>query len=129
MDWQRFSNPTQNPKGDTYSSIANASQRRVRAYCNREFPGWTNKQHEDAARRYAKKADAAHNRYIDEAYKAIRKYGGHGNLVSGVVREHFPDTVKFRLRELRDQINTYTDASVVHWRCSGRRRSWQQEFR
>jgi hypothetical protein len=52
---------------------------------------------------------------------AESKYGDFGPLISGVVRDHFPDETKNELRALCVAINDATDSSYVAWRQSGRK--------
>jgi hypothetical protein len=52
---------------------------------------------------------------------ALSKYGDFGPLISGVVRDHFPDDVKKELRTLAWSITDATDSSYVAWRQSGRK--------
>lgn len=62
-----------------------------------------------------------YNRLVRESEA---KYGSHGPLVSGVVREHFPPGVKARLRALVNDMNALGDASLTHHRGTGRRRHY-----
>lgn len=53
--------------------------------------------------------------------RALLHYGDHGPLVSGIVRAHFPNAVKHRLRKLHALRNEAWDESMHSWRSSGRR--------
>ncbi len=54
---------------------------------------------------------------------AEARFGSHGPLISGVVREHFPDPVKDALRRLA-RLETHTmDASRKAWRTAGKQRA------
>jgi hypothetical protein len=43
------------------------------------------------------------------AAAALEKYGDHGATISGIVREHFPDNIKKRLRTLASQVTEYSN--------------------
>ena len=62
-----------------------------------------------------------YNRLVRESEA---KYGSHGPLVSGVVREHFPAGVKARLRALVNDMNALGGAALTHHRGTGRRRHY-----
>ena len=62
-----------------------------------------------------------YNRLVRESEA---KYGSHGPLVSGVVREHFPASVKARLRALVNDMNALDNAALTHHRGTGRRRHY-----
>jgi hypothetical protein len=49
---------------------------------------------------------------LEEA--ALARYGSHGSLISGAVREHFPAPVKDRLRFLAHGLTMVKDASRLH---------------
>ena len=53
---------------------------------------------------------------------ALAKYGDHGPLVSGVVRDHFPKAVKDELRMLAHLITDAGDAAEIHKKASGARK-------
>ena len=47
--------------------------------------------------------------HAEEAAKALQKYGDHGPLVSGCVRDHFPADVKAALRRFAAQVTFNSD--------------------
>lgn len=57
------------------------------------------------------KACRASRLHIALAGRAGDRYGWHGSLVSGVMRSHFPETVKIRLRKLARAAGDYSDAA------------------
>lgn len=44
---------------------------------------------------------------------ALIRYGDHGPAISGCVRDHFPDAVKDRLRELARAVTRYSEAGYA----------------
>lgn len=53
---------------------------------------------------------------------AIEQYGnGNGVLISGCVRDHFPDYVQNLLRGYARRISDCTDEAFAHWKASGNR--------
>lgn len=58
--------------------------------------------------------------YISAACAAEARYGSHGPLVSGVVREHFPPSVKDRLRKLAHADTRGRDFAFALVRATGR---------
>jgi hypothetical protein len=54
---------------------------------------------------------------------AERRYGAFGPLISGIVREHFPEPVKGTLRVLARNVGTRLECSLSLWRIAGKRRS------
>lgn len=55
---------------------------------------------------------------------AIAQFGdGSGVLISGVYRDHFPETVKATLRILRNDGNSAIDDARAAWRRAGRTRA------
>lgn len=51
----------------------------------------------------------------------VPTFGDHGPLISGVVRDHFPDAIKDRLRFYARLIGEQTDQAVRLWQQAGRR--------
>jgi hypothetical protein len=60
--------------------------------------------------------------YAHAVDAALAKYGDQGQLVSGVVREHFPKAVKDDLRKLAHLITEAADAAELHRKASGARK-------
>ena len=85
-------------------------------------------QHEAKARAFAKRAEKIEEDYFKASESALKKYGSQGSLVSGAVRDHFPEGVKNRLRALAHGIGQLRAASVAHWEASGKRTPWRAEF-
>lgn len=65
----------------------------------------------------------------DLAALAEEQFGpGDGRFISGIVRSHFPDHIKDRLRGYAEMVGTYLDASLRSWRAAGRTRAtWIRE--
>jgi hypothetical protein len=63
-------------------------------------------------RHYEHACDASrrHNRL---AAHALNLYGSQGAQISGCVREHFPEPIKDRLRELARKVTTEGDAAAA----------------
>lgn len=56
--------------------------------------------------------------YTDLVKHSFDAYGTHGPLISGIVRSHFPDDVKNRLRFLSRAVNMTASAARVHAQLS-----------
>lgn len=52
-------------------------------------------------------ACAASRKHSDVAQAALKEYGDHGPLISGCVRDHFPEEIKNELRELARSVNRF----------------------
>lgn len=63
-----------------------------------------------AARRFAN-ACAASREHERKAGEALAAYGEHGALISGCVRDHFPESVKDELRRLARRVSEESDAA------------------
>ena len=59
------------------------------------------------------KACAASRAHMAGALAALAEHGGHGPLVSGCVRSHFPESVKDSLRSLARQVGAHDDAAMA----------------
>jgi hypothetical protein len=55
------------------------------------------------------------------ALKAGQRYGDHGALISGVYRDHFPDTVKNKLRRYAHERSDALGAAAAHYRAARKR--------
>lgn len=60
-------------------------------------------------------------RYAANIATAFHQYGERGPLVSGAIRDHFPEFVKIELRHDARHITELIDRSWDYWRASGRR--------
>lgn len=67
----------------------------------------------DGAREHFSRACAYSRQHVLEAGEALKRYGDHGPDISGCVRDHFPETVKNRLRDLARQVATSSDAGYA----------------
>lgn len=56
-----------------------------------------------------------HSRIVS---RALTRYGDHGPQVSGIIRDHFPERTKARLRKLCQQMN---EAADLGWKSRPRR--------
>lgn len=72
---------------------------------------------------YLRESAAWKTEHSDLTRECLRAYGDHGPLISGVVRDHFPELLKNRLRDLARERTRCLDRAVVCWRASGRRMS------
>ena len=87
----------------------------------RVFPEMTKAQHETQAREFHRKASALHERYLKAGHAAGEKYGTHGSHISGAWREHFPASVKNKLRKMAHELSFLQAAAEAHWRGTGKR--------
>lgn len=86
-----------------------------------EFDGWTSAQHETAARDYITAAIEHQKHYRAYASEAFKTYGdGNGVLISGVLRDHFPEEVKTILRTHAHGKTDCHDRAFAHWRAAGK---------
>jgi hypothetical protein len=89
----------------------------------RVFAGTTKERHADLANIRMMQASAAESAYDKYLKYAIAHYGdlepGVG-AVSGIYNPAFPESVKEKLRSLKDY-HVYRDAAQIHWNASGRR--------
>jgi hypothetical protein len=92
-----------------------------------EFSGWTKDRHYRVAVDYLAAASVTRDTYQAAINRAFAAYGdGDGVLISGVIRDHFPDPIKDSLRVLAHEISAHSDKSLAHWRASGRRvQTWR----
>lgn len=56
--------------------------------------------------RYAFALSREHQRIFR---RALRRYGDHGPQISGIIRDHFPERTKWRLRDLCRRMNEAAD--------------------
>jgi hypothetical protein len=56
-------------------------------------------------------ACACSRAHVALADDACRRYGDHGALISGCVRDHFPDAVKDNLRALAQSVTRWSDCA------------------
>lgn len=61
-----------------------------------------------AARVWFALACAASREHVAVADRALKRYGEHGPMISGCVREHFPGRVKDKLRLLARTVTRYS---------------------
>lgn len=81
-----------------------------------------------AARVHLRNAYACSRAHSNLAQWAEAKFGDHGALISGVVRDHFPPQVKAALRALAHRVGTELDDSRNAWWSACRRHStWMRE--
>ena len=67
----------------------------------------------DAAREHFCRACAFSRQHDIEAQAALTRYGSHGPVISGCVRDHFPERVKKRLCDLARSATEHTDAGYA----------------
>ena len=109
--------------------LVSAALRSHGAYLSRipHFRTWPKAQHVAFAVRMiavARTREAAYQCLVGEA---LRQYGDHGSLISGVIRDHFPPEVKTNLRRLARRYSHASEVSRAHWRAAGRRlETWRR---
>jgi hypothetical protein len=87
-----------------------------------EFSGWTRAQHTAVAREYLELARVTDRMHADTIARMVQTFGdGNGVLISGVYRDHFPETVKADLRTLAHTASDYLARSAAHWQFAGKR--------
>ncbi len=92
-----------------------------------EFSSWTKAQHYQEALDALQQARAIDSAYQEAVQDALRTYGSQGSLISGIVRDHFPDEVKDLLRSRARALTYHRDRSVAHWQAAGKRlQTWRQ---
>lgn len=92
-----------------------------------EFAYWDKAKHWHAAVETMEAAVRTEQAYQTAIKDALEIYGdGDGRLISGVVREHFPEGTKESLRFLAREAGELSSRSLVHWLASGRRsQTWR----
>jgi len=89
------------------------------------FAAMSSEEHRQRAEDFARKAGEFLDRHAALVDEALAKYGDHGSLISGVIRDHFPDDVKDQLRYFAHGGSYLADASVAHHLASGARKPWR----
>ena len=87
----------------------------------RRLGHFTKGQHEQHALEHQHRSEVAEDRWQQLVSAATRQYGRHGPLISGVVREHFPEALKRELRRLASAISEERDVAWAHWKAAGHR--------
>lgn len=92
----------------TVSRLAESKVRKnpVRGYSVTEFGPKFDKAIEHFTRSVM--ASKEHSSLVESA---LNKYGDHGPQISGIVREHFPESVKYKLRDLARKVTAESDAA------------------
>jgi len=67
----------------------------------------------DQAREHFRRACACARQHAILARTAMHLYGDHGPVISGCVRDHFPERVKKRLCDLARSATEHTDAGYA----------------
>lgn len=62
-----------------------------------------------AAREHFESACRHSRAHSEKASKALKQWGEHGALISGCVRDHFPEDVKNELRSHAQAVTRYSD--------------------
>lgn len=92
-----------------------------------QFATWTAADHVREAEYAARTADRLLSAYYGMVRDAEQTYGSHGPLISGIVRDHFPQEVKDTLRETISRANRERDRGWAHWKAAGRRvHTWRR---
>lgn len=86
-----------------------------------EFRSWTSAEHVTTAEHAVHASVILHRAYADLVTLALTTYGDQGSLISGVVRDHFPNVVKDQLRQTIRLANRESARSLAHWKAAGKR--------
>lgn len=85
-----------------------------------EFNGWTADDHHTRAVSQLQQSITLHGQWKRLAEDALREFGdGNGVYISGIIRDHFPEDTKTRLRELAHTSSSLSATAYAHWRQSG----------
>lgn len=88
-----------------------------------EFAGWSKTRHYRAAVSAAYTSEHLRREYDRMVMAALDAHGdGTGVLISGIVRDHFPELVKATLRIFAHDGPQWADRSLAHWQAAGKRR-------
>ncbi|HWH75946.1 MAG TPA: hypothetical protein VNT76_01195 [Candidatus Binatus sp.] len=95
-----------------------------------EFDGWTKAQHIAVSLEYLELARVTDQMHLATIGRMVAAFGdGNGILISGVYRDHFPETVKTDLRTLAHTASDYLARSASHWRFAGKRlQTWRHKL-
>ena len=85
-----------------------------------QFRTWSKEQHIDEATLALHAADALHEAHVNIVGHALITYGDAGPLVSGIVRDHFPEPIQTTLRFLAHQESRERARSLSHWKAAGK---------
>lgn len=89
---------------------------------SRYFPELTKSDHLRLALDYRKQREVAEAKVVKLIQAAEKKYGSHGSLISGGLRDYWPETVKDKIRHgWHNVVNPLADASEAHWKAAGKR--------
>lgn len=86
-----------------------------------EFAGWTKAEHLYASETARAAGEAMQDSWHEAVNLATARFGSHGSLISGVYRDHFPESVKAQLRTLAQEAGFWAGVSLAHWIAGGRR--------
>lgn len=89
------------------------------------FASMTKAEHKELAEDFARKAADLLDRHTALVQQALDDYGDQGSLISGVIRDHFPDSVKDELRYYAHGGTLLADTSAAHHQASGARKPWR----
>jgi hypothetical protein len=89
----------------------------------RVFPELTKEDHIALAKKFQAKARTVDSQWYKNVDRAVKLYGEHGPYISGIYREHFPETKKEVLRRLAHGASLLYKAAHAHWDASGKRSS------
>lgn len=73
------------------------------------MPSIINRPELENAAKYFSAACRQSRAWDSEFSVALMKYGAHGPAISGIGRDHFPEHVKVRLRELARSVSLFSD--------------------
>jgi hypothetical protein len=91
------------------------------------FPGWTKDDHRAAAV-YHELRNKTQTKWHRAVARAARQYGNQGPLISGGLRDHWPDAAKNEVRRLARATSGHTDAAALHWQATGARRRYRDAW-
>ena len=85
-----------------------------------EFAEFDKARHMEVSREYLELAHAYQDIVAILTDRAFQLYGDHGPLISGCVREHFPDATKDVLRVHNHGASDFASKSLTHWLAAGK---------
>lgn len=87
----------------------------------RIFPELDRGGHEQRAKHFAAEGKKVRAEWHGALERAEKKYGSHGALISGGFRDHWPEVVKDKIRELAHDQTKLFEAAEAHWKAAGKR--------
>lgn len=105
--------------GSTQTFVESEGHRQTRHL----FPGWSQQDHEEAARVHLAARNSLFIMHGAEYAAAVKEHGESGTLTAGMSRDNFPDSLNTRLIAISSMACRHEDAADAHWFSAGRRAS------